>query len=794
MASPPGLETLYSLLGLSKKTLPTIGRGIRRGANLGGKVIKRGIIPAGVAAGYYGTKALNSLVNSLVQNSGDPVSQAALRAAKGIGGFAKQGYDAYSGLKSRLFSETSSDKSTQINNITTSKVSDDSAIVSLLQQILVKVSPVPNINSSVNKLLALQLLQYRTEKLERLQDLENMRERSSARGIAGAGGGGGILPAAGKVGLAGLAGLAGAALADYLTGGSGSDSGGGAGSGAGAGGALGGALNPDRLEEVRNKVNTVAGVSNFTVAAAQGATMVPVADRAKKLARRAALRERSKLRRAQILAREARDLRALSAIRKLTAKNIRQKAEERLYKRLVKELAEAGAKGDTAGTGAAKIIDEFFSKTPQIKEIEARADLIEKIAERQAMRAKQALDASETAKRAANRLTKTEKILSFIGDNAKTFLAKLAAGLSVLDFGVDTIFGGLSAKEWESSVTASSLGGLLAGGEGGVGNSIFNVLKWLPVAAGGAGLAVLAGAPAAVATAVGGTIIGAAGLLGLIGGDDVTKFLDSNFPGLKKLDPYTAPIVASAGRVIESIYDSVASAWNSIFSSGDEFTYDADKWAPLMKALIMTESEGDPYAVGKAGEKGWTQIMPYHWERLGESLGVKFDPFNEMHSLLGGTIILEEGIQQVGLDMRKLLLAYNAGPDAVKRAEKIAKEAGLDTDWESIKSFVPARQLEYVESTMNRYEKYSKYGSQFGNIGNRNSLNKIAESLAPAEKIYSEQLNPNKDGGINVNIGHLGNVVAPTASPTPTPTPVPLPNDPIGTSSRRLGNNALGLQ
>ena len=80
----------------------------------------------------------------------------------------------------------------------------------------------------------------------------------------------------------------------------------------------------------------------------------------------------------------------------------------------------------------------------------------------------------------------------------------------------------------------------------------------------------------------------------------------------------------------------------------------------LIRALVQTESGGNPRAQSKAGARGLMQLMPATARELG------VNPHDPKQNLDGGIRYLKSMARKFG-DLDKTLAAYNAGPGAVQR-------------------------------------------------------------------------------------------------------------------------------
>lgn len=84
---------------------------------------------------------------------------------------------------------------------------------------------------------------------------------------------------------------------------------------------------------------------------------------------------------------------------------------------------------------------------------------------------------------------------------------------------------------------------------------------------------------------------------------------------------------------------------------------------PLVRAIMAAESNFDPKAVSSRGAMGLMQLMP---ETASEMFVA--DVFDPKQNILGGVRYLRVLANMFDGDMVQIVAAYNAGPDAVKRA------------------------------------------------------------------------------------------------------------------------------
>jgi soluble lytic murein transglycosylase-like protein len=84
---------------------------------------------------------------------------------------------------------------------------------------------------------------------------------------------------------------------------------------------------------------------------------------------------------------------------------------------------------------------------------------------------------------------------------------------------------------------------------------------------------------------------------------------------------------------------------------------------PLLKAVMAVESNFNPAAISEKGATGLMQLMPATARDM--SVDDLLDPGQNIE---GGARYLRHLQDQFGNDLEKVLAAYNAGPEAVRRA------------------------------------------------------------------------------------------------------------------------------
>jgi soluble lytic murein transglycosylase-like protein len=93
-----------------------------------------------------------------------------------------------------------------------------------------------------------------------------------------------------------------------------------------------------------------------------------------------------------------------------------------------------------------------------------------------------------------------------------------------------------------------------------------------------------------------------------------------------------------------------------------EKTYAQTNSVPLglVRAVVDTESKGNPYAISRAGAQGLMQLMPATQAQYRVC-----NPFDPADNVDGGTRYLHDLLAKYHNDIQLALAAYNAGPAAV---------------------------------------------------------------------------------------------------------------------------------
>ena len=114
--------------------------------------------------------------------------------------------------------------------------------------------------------------------------------------------------------------------------------------------------------------------------------------------------------------------------------------------------------------------------------------------------------------------------------------------------------------------------------------------------------------------------------------------------------------------------------------------------APLIKAIIHTESDFNRTAVSSKGAQGLMQLMPQTARELNVS-----NPFSAVENIDGGTRYFRQMLDSFDGDLILSLAAYNAGPGLVKRTGGVPR--------------IPET-LRYVNKVLKKYKHYKTSWNQ----------------------------------------------------------------------------------
>lgn len=97
--------------------------------------------------------------------------------------------------------------------------------------------------------------------------------------------------------------------------------------------------------------------------------------------------------------------------------------------------------------------------------------------------------------------------------------------------------------------------------------------------------------------------------------------------------------------------------WQGFIAEASECYGVPEAW---IRAVMRTESDGDPRALSPKGAMGLMQIMPATWSELRARYSLGGDPYDPHDNILAGTAYLRELYNRYGYP--DLFAAYNAGP------------------------------------------------------------------------------------------------------------------------------------
>ena len=117
----------------------------------------------------------------------------------------------------------------------------------------------------------------------------------------------------------------------------------------------------------------------------------------------------------------------------------------------------------------------------------------------------------------------------------------------------------------------------------------------------------------------------------------------------------------------------------------------------IIRAIIDTESKGNPAAKSKAGALGLMQLMP------GTAKELNVDPMDPTQNIKGGSRYFQQ-MQKQFKDSKIALAAYNWGPGNIAKAVAKVEKKGQTPTWQNILKYnsVPTETEEYVKRVIKK--------------------------------------------------------------------------------------------
>jgi len=150
-----------------------------------------------------------------------------------------------------------------------------------------------------------------------------------------------------------------------------------------------------------------------------------------------------------------------------------------------------------------------------------------------------------------------------------------------------------------------------------------------------------------------------------VGPNGKVVYVNGDSPRRRHGSTISSPSAARSGRSLGRGNDKATSRTSAVSDQRlDQIVREAaerhDLDPALVRAVISTESNWNPYAVSPKGAMGLMQLVPATAERFG--VGNPYDPAQNVE---GGTAYLKELLDRYHGNLRESLAAYNAGPGAV---------------------------------------------------------------------------------------------------------------------------------
>lgn len=128
--------------------------------------------------------------------------------------------------------------------------------------------------------------------------------------------------------------------------------------------------------------------------------------------------------------------------------------------------------------------------------------------------------------------------------------------------------------------------------------------------------------------------------------------------------PFDLTLAQAQGRVqLRKMDETLTSVPANIEALVHKYASQNGLQPELVRAVIQQESGGNPRSESVVGAMGLMQLMP----ETAKGLGVQ-NAFDPEQNIAGGTRYLAGLMKEFGNDLPRALAAYNAGPNAVRKA------------------------------------------------------------------------------------------------------------------------------
>ncbi len=128
--------------------------------------------------------------------------------------------------------------------------------------------------------------------------------------------------------------------------------------------------------------------------------------------------------------------------------------------------------------------------------------------------------------------------------------------------------------------------------------------------------------------------------------------------------PFDLTLAQAQGRIqLRKMDETLSNIPSNIEALVQKYATQNGLQPELVRAVIQQESGGNPHSESVAGAMGLMQLMP----ETAKGLGVQ-NAFDPEQNISGGTRYLAGLMKEFGNDTPRALAAYNAGPNAVRKA------------------------------------------------------------------------------------------------------------------------------